>query len=77
MARSQQHDDLDALRRFDEDDSFDFDNTPEIDFDGAQQREKRFLGMTAIERMFLAIFLFLNVIIIGLALLLATNRISF
>jgi hypothetical protein len=76
MARSQQPDDLDALRRFDEDDSFDFDNTPELDFDTPRQ-QPRFLGMTAIERMFLAIFLFLNIVIIGLALLLATNRISF
>jgi hypothetical protein len=37
--------------------------------------EKKFLGMTAVERMFLAIFLFMNVLVIGLALLLATGRI--
>ena len=35
-----------------------------------------FLGMTPVERMFLSIFLFLNVFIIGLALLVATDRIT-
>jgi hypothetical protein len=39
------------------------------------KRERTFLGMTAVERMFLAIFFFLNVLIIGLVLLLATGRI--
>ncbi len=35
----------------------------------------RFLGMTAVERMFLSIFFFMNVVVLGLALLLATQRI--
>lgn len=35
---------------------------------------RRFMGMTAVERMFLSIFLFLNVLVIGFALLLATGR---
>jgi hypothetical protein len=39
--------------------------------------ERRILGMTAVERMFLAAFLFLNVLVIGLALLLATGRVVF
>ena len=33
-----------------------------------------FLGMTPIERMFISIFLFMNVAVIGIALLLATGR---
>lgn len=37
--------------------------------------ERKFLGMTAVERMFLAIFIFLNVLVVGLALLLFTGRI--
>ncbi|MFN8373311.1 MAG: hypothetical protein U0694_10610 [Anaerolineae bacterium] len=37
----------------------------------------RFLGMTAVERMFLSIFLFMNVLVLGLAMLLATGRIRF
>jgi hypothetical protein len=40
------------------------------------ERSTLFLGMTAIERMFLSIFLFMNVTVIGLALLLATGRIG-
>lgn len=40
------------------------------------ERSSLFLGMTAIERMFLSIFLFMNVTVIGLALLLATGRIG-
>ncbi|MEP7294349.1 MAG: hypothetical protein ABI835_21345 [Chloroflexota bacterium] len=36
--------------------------------------ERHFLGMTAVERMFLSIFLFMNVCVLGVALLLATGR---
>lgn len=45
---------------------------------GRQEAPERtlFLGMTAIERMFLSIFLFMNVTVIGLALLLATGRVG-
>ncbi len=38
------------------------------------QEERHFLGMTAVERMFLSIFLFMNVCVLGVALLLATGR---
>lgn len=41
------------------------------------QEERHFLGMTAVERMFLSIFLFMNVCVLGLALLLATGRLVF
>ncbi len=46
-------------------DSFTFD-------DGIEERQ--FLGMTAVERMFLTLFLFLTVTALGAALLLATGR---
>ncbi|HYO88205.1 MAG TPA: hypothetical protein VER79_06120 [Candidatus Limnocylindrales bacterium] len=36
--------------------------------------ERKFLGMSAVERMFLSIFIFLNVVVIGLALLIFTGR---
>jgi hypothetical protein len=39
--------------------------------------ERHFLGMTAVERMFLSIFLFMNVAVLGVALLLATGRLVF
>ncbi|MCC6615257.1 MAG: hypothetical protein IT320_17415 [Anaerolineae bacterium] len=70
-------DDLDALRHFDEEDDYGFDEDSELGFDPPAREEKRFLGMTAIERMFLSIFLFLNVVVIGMALLIATGRIRF
>lgn len=64
-----------------------FDDEPEIDFDAEEDTfledrsgihsESKFLGMTAVERMFLSIFLFMNVVVLGLALLLATRRIAF
>lgn len=37
--------------------------------------DARFLGMTAVERMFLSIFFFMNVLVLGLAMLVATQRI--
>ncbi len=60
-----------------EGDSFeDFDFEGQVlEEDGGSATEKRFLGMTAVERMFIAVFLFLNVTVIGLALLIATGRI--
>ncbi len=64
-----------------------FDDEPEIDFENDEdnfledragsQSDSKFMGMTAVERMFLSIFLFMNVVVLGLALLLATRRISF
>ena len=59
----------------------DFDEFEEEEDDGPAIRETassnggRFLGMTAVERMFLSIFLFMNVLVLGLALLVATQRI--
>lgn len=43
----------------------------------ASTDDGRFLGMTAVERMFLSIFFFMNVLVLGLALLVATQRIAF
>ena len=54
----------------------DFDPEETFTFDDVAE-EKRFLGMSAVERMFLSIFLFMNVCVLGLALLLATNRLVF
>lgn len=45
--------------------------------DEGVREERLFLGMTAVERMFLSIFLFMNVAVLGIALLLATNRLVF
>lgn len=42
-----------------------------------EEAEVRFLGMTAVERMFITIFLFLAVCVLGAALLLATGRLVF
>ena len=72
---------LDELRNnsIDDDDSLDFEGDIglEIVDDQEQKVQKLFLGMTAVERMFISIFLFMNVAILGLAFLLATNRIAF
>lgn len=62
-----------------------FENEPEeveVDdaaflFDETPRQERHFLGMTAVERMFLSIFFFMNVLVIGVALLLATGRLVF
>jgi len=51
-------------------DEFDFDDLPQE----AKPPRRRFLGLTPVERMFLMIFFFMNVVIIGLVLLLATGR---
>ncbi len=69
---------LDELRNRPEDE-FDFDDDDNV-IDASDDREKSdrlFLGMTAVERMFISIFLFMNVVILGLAFLLATRRIVF
>ena len=74
-------DDFD-LRSFAEDDDFfpfeeeGEDEAEDLGAFGAGGAEAApFLGMTPIERMFLSIFLFMNVAILGVALLMATNRI--
>lgn len=71
---------LDDLRRSAVEADFDFDsedNEIVLQEDQETKVTKLFLGMTAVERMFLSIFLFMNVFIIGLALLLATGRLVF
>ncbi|MCA9886239.1 MAG: hypothetical protein KC708_24875, partial [Anaerolineae bacterium] len=59
--------------------SEDFDFNP-VGIDLSEQvvvrRRRRFLGMTAGQRAFLSIMLFFNVLIIGLGLLIVTNRID-
>ncbi len=72
---------LDDLRRSTAADEFDFEEEDDSAFVVEEDREEKvqklFLGMTAVERMFLSIFLFLNVCVLGLAFLLATGRIVF
>ncbi len=75
-------DDLRELRDMASELDFDFEedekDDPFVDEEDVDQKvDKLFLGMTAVERMFLTIFLFMNVCILGLALLLATQRIVF
>lgn len=68
---------LDDLRKGGfEDDEFD-PSAESDDFSFHQDDEdvsKRFLGMTAVERMFLSIFLFMNVVVLGMAFLVVTGR---
>lgn len=70
---------LDELRQGAQEDSFELEDDVsfELGEDTEQRVEKLFLGMTAVERMFLSIFLFMNVVILGMAFLLATRRIVF
>ena len=68
--------DINDLRRSDDD--LDFDDEENLDgsllnVDDSPEAAK-FLGMTPIERMFISIFLFMNVLVLGAALLLATGR---
>ncbi|MGQ9888982.1 MAG: hypothetical protein ACUVSX_10905 [Aggregatilineales bacterium] len=72
---------LDDLRRASADDD-DFEDSEENDPFAEEeaavvQPERYFLGMTAVERMFLSIFLFMTTFVLGLAFLVATNRIAF
>jgi hypothetical protein len=63
---------FDDLRRSTLDDSdFDEDDSP---VEVPSSRQELFLGMTALERMFISMFLFMNVAVLGIALLLATGR---
>ena len=68
-------DDDDELSIFDDEDEEDDDFAVGGTAAGGGSSGAMFLGMTPIERMFLSMFLFMNVAILGLALLLATNRI--
>ncbi|MCB9456811.1 MAG: hypothetical protein H6671_12570 [Anaerolineaceae bacterium] len=76
---AKERDDLSVLRDSAGELDFDFEQDNEIVLEEDQEARvtKLFLGMTAVERMFLSIFLFMNVAIIGLALLLATGRVVF
>lgn len=68
---------LDDLRRSTlQDDDFDFDGDDSdlLDLPERESRDQYFLGMRPVERMMLMIFLFMNVCVIMLALLLATGR---
>jgi hypothetical protein len=68
---------LDDLRRSTlQDDDFDFDDEDSdlLDLPVRESRDQYFLGMRPVERMMLMIFLFMNVCVIMLALLLATGR---
>lgn len=69
---------LDDLRRSGEDDDFSFGEDEEFDYasDARETEQKLFLGMTPIERMFISMFLFMNVAVLGIALLLATGRLG-
>jgi hypothetical protein len=71
---------LDDLRRSTNEETFDFeneDNVIDMGEDSEERVQRLFLGMTAVERMFLSIFFFMNVCVLGLAMLLATKRIAF
>lgn len=69
---------LDDLRRSPNDD-FDFDADEsageELFLDREEATTQLFLGMTAVERMFLSIFFFMNIVVLGLAFLVATGRV--
>ena len=58
-----------------QDDDFNFDDDEvEIEVSDRADRDRYFLGLRPVERMMLSIFLFMNVCVIMLALLLATGR---
>ncbi|MDZ4766999.1 MAG: hypothetical protein SGI73_20870 [Chloroflexota bacterium] len=66
---------LEELRRGSSNED-DYDNDDD-DFGDAPAREERlFLGMTAVERMFLSIFFFMNIVVLGIAVLLLTGRLA-
>jgi hypothetical protein len=69
---------LDDLRRSASDDFDEQFEDDDASFDdaGGGDSGALFLGMTAVERMFISIFLFLNVSVLGFALLLATGRVQ-
>ncbi|MFQ3566476.1 MAG: hypothetical protein SNJ59_05710 [Aggregatilineales bacterium] len=70
---------LDDLRKSTDSgyDEFDIEDDDAFAFVEDSRPERNFLGMTAVERMFLSIFFFMNVLVIGLALLIATGRLVF
>jgi hypothetical protein len=71
-------DSIDSLRGLEDERRRDEEDDAAYDFAFEEvKEEKPFLGMTAVERMFLSIFVFMNVAVIGIALLLATGRLVF
>lgn len=67
---------FDDLRRSTQEDFDDYDFDEEESANVAPVAQQRFLGMTALERMFISMFFFMNVAVLGIALLLATGRIG-
>jgi len=67
-------DDLRSLAADDDYSGFDDDDDDFASIDTADGSGTLFLGMTPVERMFISIFLFMNVAVLGVALLLATGR---
>lgn len=57
------------------DDDFAFEDEDEFS-DDTRANTEPFLGMTPIERMFVSMFLFMNVAVLGIAILLATGRVG-
>ena len=73
-------DDLRSIVDDDDKQEFSFDDLGmEIAADGerAEAKDPKFLGLTAGERAFLSVVLFLNVLVIGVGLLVVTGRIVF
>jgi hypothetical protein len=68
---------LDELRRGSAGDFDDYEMDESIFDQGSAREDQTFLGMTAVERMFLSIFLFMNVVVLGIAALLVTGRLAF
>jgi len=66
--------DFDDLRNFAADDDYADDEEDLFAEQPADASGTMFLGMTPVERMFISIFLFMNVAVLGVALLLATGR---
>jgi hypothetical protein len=69
---------LDRLREraIDDDDYIDEELESELLAGGADAQEKRFLGMTAVERMLLSIMVFMATTVLGTLLLIALGRID-
>ncbi|GAB4315933.1 MAG: hypothetical protein Kow00117_07770 [Phototrophicales bacterium] len=68
--------DFDELRRAADEDYDLEDEDEEVVTEISDSGTTLFLGMTPMERMFISMFLFMNVAILGIALLLATGRIG-
>lgn len=77
--------DIDDFRDLldDDEESSSYEGEDELPFEvgteiaSTPEQETLFLGMTAAQRMLVALMLFLNVLVIGLGLLLVTGRLAF